>query len=172
MRSSLASTQGNLQVHIDTFGRSTPHVAELRAMNMTVGAVVDMHNFRAIEAWASVLRSASWRSFVGAAIHCRICDSRYSGSRPLAVVKGGALQNRLCAVPGVILDERRLAVEDRSCRAALMSQLQIRLAREADLSIINEIYNHYVVNSTCTFRWSRRGWRIGRSGLATWDEHR
>ena len=33
-----------------------------------------------------------------------------------------------------------------------MNQLQIRLATEADLPIINDIYNHYVVNSTCTYQ--------------------
>ncbi|HEV8292247.1 MAG TPA: hypothetical protein VGP94_10000, partial [Tepidisphaeraceae bacterium] len=33
-----------------------------------------------------------------------------------------------------------------------MKQIQIRLAKEGDLSIINEIYNHYVVNSTCTYQ--------------------
>jgi L-amino acid N-acyltransferase YncA len=33
-----------------------------------------------------------------------------------------------------------------------MNQLQIRLARESDLPIINDIYNHYVVNSTCTYQ--------------------
>src|SRR4051812_50170085 len=50
------------------------------------------------------------------------------------------------------LDERSKSVEDRWCRAAHMNQLQIRLATEADLSIINDIYNHYVVNSTCTYQ--------------------
>jgi len=33
-----------------------------------------------------------------------------------------------------------------------MSQLQIRLATEADLPIINDIYNHYASNSTCTYQ--------------------
>jgi phosphinothricin acetyltransferase len=33
-----------------------------------------------------------------------------------------------------------------------MNQLQIRLATEADLPIINEIYNHYVFHSTCTYQ--------------------
>jgi len=33
-----------------------------------------------------------------------------------------------------------------------MNRLQIRLASEADLPIINDIYNHYVLNSTCTYQ--------------------
>lgn len=33
-----------------------------------------------------------------------------------------------------------------------MSQVHIRLASEADLPIINDIYNHYVLNSTCTYQ--------------------
>ena len=33
-----------------------------------------------------------------------------------------------------------------------MNQYHIRLATEADLPIINDIYNHYVINSTCTYQ--------------------
>src|SRR5437660_9052995 len=33
-----------------------------------------------------------------------------------------------------------------------MNPLHIRLATEADLPIINEIYNHYVLHSTCTYQ--------------------
>ena len=33
-----------------------------------------------------------------------------------------------------------------------MNQVKLRLATEADLPIINDIYNHYVVNSTCTYQ--------------------
>jgi len=33
-----------------------------------------------------------------------------------------------------------------------MADLTIRLATQADLPSINEIYNHYVVNSTCTYQ--------------------
>ena len=33
-----------------------------------------------------------------------------------------------------------------------MNEPQIRLATEADLPIINDIYNHYVLNSTCTYQ--------------------
>ena len=33
-----------------------------------------------------------------------------------------------------------------------MNHVQLRLATEADLPIINDIYNHYVLNSTCTYQ--------------------
>jgi len=33
-----------------------------------------------------------------------------------------------------------------------MNHVQIRLADEADLAVINEIYNHYVLHSTCTYQ--------------------
>jgi len=33
-----------------------------------------------------------------------------------------------------------------------MNHVQLRLATQADLPIINDIYNHYVVNSTCTYQ--------------------
>jgi len=45
-----------------------------------------------------------------------------------------------------------------------MNQNHIRLATEADLPIINDIYNHYVINSTCTYQMEpekmedRRAW--------------
>jgi len=32
------------------------------------------------------------------------------------------------------------------------AELRIRLATEADLAAINEIYNHYVVNCICTWQ--------------------
>ena len=33
-----------------------------------------------------------------------------------------------------------------------MNHVQIRLADEADLAVINDIYNHYVLHSTCTYQ--------------------
>ncbi len=45
-----------------------------------------------------------------------------------------------------------------------MSGITIRLATAADLQAINEIYNHYVLNSTCTYQTepetmdARRAW--------------
>ena len=33
-----------------------------------------------------------------------------------------------------------------------MSTFILRLAQEADLTAINDIYNHYVLHSTCTYQ--------------------
>jgi phosphinothricin acetyltransferase len=49
-----------------------------------------------------------------------------------------------------------------------MPGIQIREAREADLEAVREIYNHYVVTSTCTFQTEpeapeeRQAWLSGR----------
>ncbi len=49
---------------------------------------------------------------------------------------------------------------------------QIRLATEADLQAINDIYNYYVVNSTCTYQedpepmGSRKKWFAGHAAAA------
>lgn len=46
----------------------------------------------------------------------------------------------------------------------MMSDLTIRLATEVDCAAINDIYNHYVIHSTCTYQTepetieSRRAW--------------
>jgi L-amino acid N-acyltransferase len=48
-----------------------------------------------------------------------------------------------------------------------MNDARIRLAREADLAAINDIYNHYVFHSTCTYQETaepmerRREWFAG-----------
>jgi L-amino acid N-acyltransferase YncA len=52
----------------------------------------------------------------------------------------------------------------------LMAEVSIRAAAEADLTSINDIYNYYVVNSTCTFQLEPETEEGRRAWFASHDE--
>jgi len=90
----------NVQVDIYTFGRSTPHEAELRAMNINVGAVVDMHNYRGIEGWVSVrqireLVKFAWVRQIGLPEYA-IFDN--PNPNPVPIIWGGGVKGGTGAV--------------------------------------------------------------------------